>query len=452
LEDEDMLQITPQMRILVAVEPADFRKGIDGIAKLCRNELKPGDRCPKCPKGRLYLQAPSVIVVLRGQAPIRAEKYEQERLRCNACGLVFTAKLPNDVNANKYDETTAAMIALMNFGYGMPFYRLERLQGHLKTPLPDSTQWDILKRYSDPLMNLYEQLIIHAAQGRILHNDDTNSRILDLIKENKGTDPPKRKGMFTSAIVSVKGQFKIILFFTGRKYAGENLKRVLDKRKPGQPAPLLMCDGLVSRNLPKDLPEYLRIVLALCLVHFRRKYVDLTDIFPDECMHVIDEIAKIHKVEKEIKAQGFDDEYRLTVHQEKSKPVMDALEKWLDEKMKNKEVEPNSPLGQLIDSMLGNWTHLTRFLHIAGAPIDNNFCEQMLKRAICRRKNSMFFKSEKSAEIADRFMSLISTAEVAKVNPFEYLVSVMKNAEQARQHPERWMPWNFHEQCIQVAC
>lgn len=35
-----MLQITPQMRILVAVEPADFRKGIDGIAKLCRNELK----------------------------------------------------------------------------------------------------------------------------------------------------------------------------------------------------------------------------------------------------------------------------------------------------------------------------------------------------------------------------------------------------------------------------
>lgn len=35
-----MIQITPQMRILVAVEPADFRRGIDGLAKLCRTELE----------------------------------------------------------------------------------------------------------------------------------------------------------------------------------------------------------------------------------------------------------------------------------------------------------------------------------------------------------------------------------------------------------------------------
>jgi hypothetical protein len=34
-----MLQVTPQMRILVAIEPADFRKGIDGMAQLCRAEL-----------------------------------------------------------------------------------------------------------------------------------------------------------------------------------------------------------------------------------------------------------------------------------------------------------------------------------------------------------------------------------------------------------------------------
>ena len=34
-----MIQITPQMRILVAVEPADFRCGIDGLARLCRGRL-----------------------------------------------------------------------------------------------------------------------------------------------------------------------------------------------------------------------------------------------------------------------------------------------------------------------------------------------------------------------------------------------------------------------------
>jgi len=34
-----MIQVTPQMRILVAVEPADFRKGIDGLAWVCRETL-----------------------------------------------------------------------------------------------------------------------------------------------------------------------------------------------------------------------------------------------------------------------------------------------------------------------------------------------------------------------------------------------------------------------------
>ena len=35
-----MLQITPQMKILVAVEPADFRRGIDGLARLCQEALQ----------------------------------------------------------------------------------------------------------------------------------------------------------------------------------------------------------------------------------------------------------------------------------------------------------------------------------------------------------------------------------------------------------------------------
>jgi transposase len=35
-----MIQLTPHMRILVAVEPADFRKGIDGLARVCRQRLR----------------------------------------------------------------------------------------------------------------------------------------------------------------------------------------------------------------------------------------------------------------------------------------------------------------------------------------------------------------------------------------------------------------------------
>ena len=40
-----MLSLTPQMRILVAVEPIDFRNGIDGLAGLCRNQFKEDPLC-----------------------------------------------------------------------------------------------------------------------------------------------------------------------------------------------------------------------------------------------------------------------------------------------------------------------------------------------------------------------------------------------------------------------
>lgn len=40
-----MLQITPQMKILVAVEPADFRSGIDGLARLCKESLRQDPFC-----------------------------------------------------------------------------------------------------------------------------------------------------------------------------------------------------------------------------------------------------------------------------------------------------------------------------------------------------------------------------------------------------------------------
>ena len=59
-----MIQVTPQMRILVAVEPADFRKGIDGLARVCREALRQdpfsgyvfvfGNRCRKAIKVLVY--------------------------------------------------------------------------------------------------------------------------------------------------------------------------------------------------------------------------------------------------------------------------------------------------------------------------------------------------------------------------------------------------------------
>lgn len=122
---------------------------------------------------------------------------------------------------------------------------------------------------------------------------------------------------------------------------------------------------------------------------------------------------------------------------------MEELKAWLDQHIEQKTVEPNSSLGDAIYYMLNHWENLTAFLRIPGAPLDNNICERALKKALLHRKNSLFFKSERGAAVADMFMSLIYTCEQAGASPFDYLKALQDHTEQVEANPSEWMPWNF---------
>ena len=202
--------------------------------------LQAGDPCPGCEKGKVYPQKePRVLVRIVGQAPLAATLYELGRLRCNLCGEVFTAQEPEGIGPEKYDETTAAMIALLKYGSGVPFYRLEKLEQLLGIPLPASTQWEIVEEAAEMIQAARDELIRRAAQGEVLHNDDTSMRVLHLAREPSD----ERTGVFTSGIVSTQPGQRIALYFTGRQHAGENLRDVLDHRAGQLPTPVQMCDA-----------------------------------------------------------------------------------------------------------------------------------------------------------------------------------------------------------------
>jgi hypothetical protein len=228
-------------------------------------QLKPGDPCPECREGRVYRQKePKTLIRIVGQAPVKATVFEMERLRCNACCQMFTAAEPAGVGAAKYDMTAVAMIALLKYGTGMPFNRMERLETQLGIPLPAATQWELMESAAGSLEPILDELIRQAAQGSVVHNDDTGMRILKLVRN---TDDG-RTGTFTSGIVSIWREWRIALYFTGWKHAGENLADVLRQRAAERDAPIQMCDAL-SRNTPK-LPG-VEILLANCLAHGRRQ-------------------------------------------------------------------------------------------------------------------------------------------------------------------------------------
>lgn len=417
---------------------ADKYTGADQV-NIKHPELKAGEPCPKCIEGKLYKNSESGVEIrVTGSAPLQATIYNLEKLRCDLCGKIFTAPLPKEVSNKKYNTAAVAMIALLKYGSGLPFNRLQGLQANLGAPLPSSTQWDIINKSVDYFKPAYQKMIELAAQGEIFHNDDTTIKIQALIKENK-QDSPSRKGMFTTGIVSIVDERKIILFLSGRKHAGENLSKVLAERDSALQTPLQMCDAL-SRNTPRGEFD---TILAYCLVHARRHFVDAVMNFPDECQFVINTLAEVYQHDAESKKQGMTPEQRLRYHQENSSKPMKELELWLDEQLDQKKVEPNSSLGNAIYYMLNHWQELTAFLRIPGAPLDNNICERALKKAILHRKNSLFYKSEHGAVVGDMFMSIIYTCEQAEVSPFDYLTALQNHAEQVKITPSEWMPWNY---------
>jgi len=405
--------------------------------------LSPGSSCPECGTGTLYeLKDPGVVVRIVGNAPLMGTVYEHQRLRCNPCGAVITAPLPESVSKKKYDERAGAMIALLKYGSGVPFFRLGYLQQRLGIPLAPSTQWDIVEKVANMLRPVYMVLLYLAAQGRLVHNDDTTARILNKATLSDLDNPdPKRTGIYTTGIISHYRDHTIALYHTGKKHAGENLDDLFDKRENERPPPLQMCDAL-TRNIPKKN----KTKVANCLIHGRRNFLDVFHSFPDECSHVIKELSEVYKHEKRTRKEGMSDHQRLMFHKENSEPVMNELKKWLKSRLDEKKVEPNSSLGDAINYMRNHWEELTIFLKVPGAPLDNNIVERSLKMVILHRKNAYFFKTQFGAEVGDLFMSIIATCVQAKQNPFHYMVTIQKHAKLALKNPFDWLPWNYQRQ------
>lgn len=411
--------------------------------------LTAGDGCPACGRGTVYEKAPGVIVRITGQPPLKATVYVLQKLRCHLCGQVFTATAPAGAGDRKYDATAGSMIGLLKYGTGLPFNRLEGLQGQLGVPLPASTQWDIVHAVAASLAPAFAELIRQAAQGEVLHNDDTTVRILELMGQRCQPGAPvaaerdagsadDRRGLYTSGVVALRDGHRVALFFSGRRHAGENLAEVLRHRASELPPPIQMCDAL-SRNFPGEL----QTILAHCLAHARRQFVDVYDRFPEPCRYLLESLAVVYHNDAIAREQSLSPEARLHFHQEKSQPTMDQLHDWLTRQLDEKLTEPNSALGGAISYMLRHWDPLTLFLRQPGAPLDNNVCERALKKAILHRKNALFYKTQNGARVGDLLMSLIYTCELNRANPFDYLTQLQHHADDLAARPDLWMPWNY---------
>lgn len=398
------------------------------------NDQAVGDHCPDCRSGHLR-QNPENGIFLQIDAaqPFVATIHENEKLICDTCGQIFTAKTPDTVSPDRFTPSARALLSLMKYGYGFPFYRQGSLQNCLGVPIPPSTQWDEVEKMADchlPVLRHFEYL---AANGDLLHADDTPMKIMNLVVGEK-----ERKAVFTTGMISYNDGHQICLFYTTNRHAGENLDLLLSKRETNLPPPILMSDAL-SRNKPKNHP----VKWTFCLTHARRKFVEIESAFPDEAEFIIETLKGVYSNDKKTRDEKMTSASRLLFHQENSKAAMDEIKNWCTDQIVSKKAEPNSSLGNAINYCLNHWKELTGFLRIEGAPLTNDILEQLLKTAILNRKNAMFYKTQIGAWVGDLIMSVIMTAKKAGANPLHYMTFVQENSRAVRLDPGAFMPWNY---------
>ena len=404
--------------------------------KVEHQELQAGQPCPCCGDWKLSRShRPQVFRHFVGQTPIQLTFYEREVLVCKACDKPFAAPLPQEVGTEEYSPSCVGLISLYKYGLGNPFYRQESLFKSLGTPIAVSTMFELMAKATERLAPIHDRLRQVAANSPLAYLDDTSMKILRFERQ----EADDRTGLFTTGIVA-EGDHKVALLFTGRNHAGENMKELRQERSPDLAAMMQMSDAL-SRNFV-DLED--DDLVACCLVHGRRNFVNIIDDFPEECRQILESLGSVYRNDRHTKDQQLSPEDRLKYHQEHSQPVMDKLKAWLERAKADKIAEPNSKLGKAMQYLLNHWEGLTLFLRVAGAPLDNNTAERCLKKVVLHRKNSLFYRTIRGAKVGDVHMSIIQTCQLNGIDPFDYLTQALTHWEKlSAATADAWLPWNY---------
>ena len=355
--------------------------------------------------------------------------------------------MPAAVGPEKYTTRARAGLALARYDLGLPWHRLEGFQALVGVPVPAATHGEQGEIVGDCTHPIFKWLEKFAAQGEVIFQDDTPGRVLALIEENQQAraraqaqgkaQPDTRTGMDTTALIVQVGERRICLYYTGRRQAGENLDGLLTKREPGRGKPLVRSDALSHNNA-----EEANLIRCHGLVHGRRQLSELADDFPAESAVVVQALKLVYDHDQQAHDQQLSAQERLVYHQPYSAPVLTTLQTWLEQHTAQGLVEPHSSVGKALAYMWEHWPSLTRFLKEPGAPLDNNGAERALKLCIRQRKNSVFYATEHSADIASILTSVIATCVPAGVHALDSLVAVQEHRQEVRATPSAWLPGN----------
>jgi hypothetical protein len=256
------------------------------------------------------------------------------------------------------------------------------------------------------LHRLWKALKREMFKESYLQGDETTIKVQDGVTEGEC-----HKGYLWGTYAPEK---KLVLFEYAKSRAGSVAKDIY-KDFTGT----LQTDAYAGYN-PVVLPD--KVVRIACLAHVRRKFIECEKICSKEATTVLQIIGELYRLENKWKA--LDPPERLEQREEFSKPVMLKLETYL--RALRERTLPRSPLMEAINYTLNQWDSIEGILSDGRYQLDNNPIEREMRPIAIGRKNYLFAGSHDGARRAAVIYSLLGTAKLHKVNPYEWLKNVFQ--------------------------
>lgn len=304
-----------------------------------------------------------------------------------------------------------AHVALSKYEDHCPLYRQESIWQRIGVDIPRSTLCNWVLMTAEKLQILISLLREELLKFDYARADETPVQVME---ENK-VRTSKRAYMW---VFTTGCKDKAIVIY---KFAMSRAGSIAEDFFASF-AGFLQTDGFAGYNA---LGKTDKVTSVGCMAHARRKFVAIvkTTKKTGAAHYAVAIIAKLYKIEADIKMQSLDFEKIRNYRQQHAKPILLEFKNWLA--TKQKQAPPKSSLGQAIYYFTAHWDALIAYLDYGFLDIDNNFAEQQIRPFAVGRKNWLFMGNERGGEAAATFFTLISSAKANDLNTYAYLRCLM---------------------------
>ena len=403
------------------------------------------DKACLCCKGLLHKIGEDVSERLDiVPAQFRVLVTHRPKYACRACeDVVVQAPAPSRlIEGGLPTEATVAHVLVSKYADHLPLYRQAQIYDRQGINLDRSTLADWVGRAAWHLRPLHERLLAHIRRSTKIFADETTAPVLDPGRGRTKTGQLWAYARDDRPFGGADPPLAVYVYAPNRK-AEQPIAHLADF------AGIVQVDGYAGY---RPLARKNSVQLAFCWSHVRRRFYELAAAGPAPiASEALERIATLYAIEKEIR--GYSPDVRQATRQDKSRPILDALEPWLREKLAL--ISQKSKLAEAIRYALSRWNGLTLFIDDGRVEIDSNVVERAIRPIALNRKNALFAGSDGGAENWAIVASLIETCKLNGIDPQAWMADTLTKIVSGHLNSEidELLPWAYPapQQLMQVA-